>query len=247
MQSLAFDLEIVKELPDGQDWEPYRPFGVSIISTCTETWIFRTWPTADSIHKDGAERKYPAQLGAWGSVPAAHYLLDCAAADIPIITLNGLGFDFRVLVEELADLNDKALQHAIAQLAYSDMHIDIGFAMICELGFMCGMQAACKGMGLPGKSDGMTGKLIPTMWQGTLAEQELCLDYCRNDVAMTSLVWQGMLYHEALRYEDKQGHLHVWRPRDMTKLDVIHAQEAPEVGRPFWKRSKFTSWLEQYL
>ncbi len=241
MDSLAFDLEIVKSLPDGQDWEPYRPFGVSIISTCTHTWDFRTWPNASHYQP---HIPYPIDLPQFEAEVAARYMLEQAKAGYKIITLNGLGFDFRVLVEHVTH---PTLRRAIAKLAYSEAHIDIGFTMVCELGFMCGMQAACKGMGLPGKSEGMTGKLIPDMWKGDRVEQNKCLDYCKNDVAMTSLIFQGMLHHKMLRYEDKQGNLHVWVPRDLDKLDVIHAQEAPAVGRPFWKRDKFSSWVEQYL
>ena len=236
---VAFDLEIVKELPDGGDWEPYRPFGISIISTCTDSWDFRTWPLVPE------EYRYPLELSEEQTLFAVRYLQQAVAKGYKIITINGLGFDFRVLAEHLPNLPQ--IQKQIAELACSEHHIDIGFAMVCELGFMCGMQAMCDGFNLPGKSEGVTGKLIPAMWKSTLADQEKCLEYCRNDVAMTSLVYQSILHHKRLIYKTKTGIIKSWMPTNLHRLDVASMQKLPEVDKPFWPRSKFTDWLGLYL
>lgn len=238
-ESIAFDLEIAKELPDnGDDWDQYRPFGISIASCMTSNWRDFTLPDVSMLCPD---QRYPAQLNPEQANVMAHFLLDYPGT---IVTWNGLGFDFRVLIESMPD---NQLRYQVAQLAYSEQHIDLGFAMLCDLGYMCGLQAACEGMGLPGKSDGITGKLIPQLWRGTRLQQEECLNYCRNDVAMTMLVYQGLLHHGKLQYLDKMGSKHIWKPRDELVLDVRNAQLAPEVGRPYWKRSKFTGWLADYL
>lgn len=245
MKHVAFDLEIVKELPDGQDWEPYRPFGVSIISTCTDSWNFRTWPSTVPPDAILGYRRYPDQLTEYDAHHAADYLLDNASRGCKIVTWNGLGFDFRVLVEALP--KGQPVVRYIAELACSTMHIDIGFAMLCETGYMCGLQAACEGFGLPGKSDGISGKLIPALWKGTLADQEQCLEYCRNDVAMTSLVYHGILHHGKLIYKAKSGIKLSWVPKRLDAMDVVSVQKYPEPGKSSWPRSKFTGWLGQYL
>ena len=68
-----------------------------------------------------------------------------------LLTWNGLGFDFDILSEE------SNLLDTCRQLAAN--HVDMMFHVFCELGHAVGLDAAAKGMGLAGKTEGHEGRL----------------------------------------------------------------------------------------
>ena len=61
--------------------------------------------------------------------------------------------------------------------------MDMMFHAFCELGHGVGLDAAARGMGLAGKTKGMTGELAPVLWaQG---KREEVLRYVSQDVRTT--------------------------------------------------------------
>ena len=142
---IAFDIEIAKEIPDGcRDWSDIRPLGISCAATLADDGDLRLW------YGDIAGGAIAPQMGPQGVWELADYLLkqNLTRGRRPL-TWNGAGFDFDILAEETADAWNPGLCRRLAL-----DHLDMGLQMLCEKGFMCGLQAAAKGMGLAGKTEG---------------------------------------------------------------------------------------------
>lgn len=105
-----------------------------------------------------------------------------------IVTWNGLGFDFPLLAIEC---HDDGLTALIKEFAAN--HIDIGFQMLCEKGFMCGLNAAARGMKLSGKTEGMHGDLAPAMWKESREKQDIVLEYVAQDSRTTGEVYEAII------------------------------------------------------
>ena len=94
-QYLAFDIEIVKSLPDGlEDWKTQRPVGISCAATLTSEGELTVWY---AHQPDGyiSERMDRDDLSA-----LLVYLEAAVERGFTILTWNGLGFDFDILAEE---------------------------------------------------------------------------------------------------------------------------------------------------
>ena len=73
-----------------------------------------------------------------------------------IVTWNGLSFDFDILAEE------SGLVDQCKALAWQ--HVDMMFDFFCRRGFPVALDAAAKGLGLQGKTEGMSGSMAPRLW-----------------------------------------------------------------------------------
>ena len=98
MKILAFDLEIVKDIPEGtKDWKDIRPLGISCAATFySQDSIPIVWyhGMQNDIPQPGAMTK--EELKAMMDYILNLYSLD----DVKPLTWNGLQFDFDVLAEE---------------------------------------------------------------------------------------------------------------------------------------------------
>lgn len=244
---LAFDLEIATEIPGGtDDWKALRPLGISCAATMTDDGLLRLWHGPEQPDGRLAERMSAEECRA-----LADYL--CAQAHIgyPIVTWNGLGFDFDVLQEECGAGDTQTLCRHVA------LHdqIDIAFQMLCESGYMIGLDAAAKGMGLPGKTEGMHGDLAPVMWSQGRAEQDKVLEYVAQDVRTTADLYRAILKERCLRWRARSGKAAYWSPtlhvkgnvKDPRMLTVEECLQLPEPDTSWmtnpWPRSKFCGWL----
>ena len=93
-----------------------------------------------------------------------------------VATWNGMGFDFDILAEEsgmLAECRELAVNH-----------VDMMFHILCRLGFGVSLNAAAKGMNLPGKPEGMNGAMAPVLWAE--GKRETVLEYVAQDVRTTA-------------------------------------------------------------
>lgn len=234
---LVFDVESSKLVPDGRELDDFRPLGISVASTCTPDFLVRSWH--DNVQPDSD--MYGPQLTRPQARDLADYLLHISNSQHRmIITWNGLGFDFRTLAEECGDSYHA---EALAQLALSEYHIDVAFHMFKALGYMCRLQGACLGMGLPGKSEGVTGKLVPEMWAQSRAQQELCLEYSTNDVCITSLLFQAIIHNRKLRWLTQTGRANAWDiPGDGVPISVKAALALPQPNYLKWNERKFAGW-----
>ena len=154
MKYLAFDLEIVKELPEDEDWEKYRPLGISCAATIRSGDLhpIKWYPGQGRGRPNGGGMSklellkmvdYMEQQMDYGFIP---------------LTWNGLKFDFDVLAEESGD------KVSCRKLALN--HVDMMFHFFCLKGYPLSLKAASAGMGLEGKTEGMSGALAPVLWAG---------------------------------------------------------------------------------
>ncbi len=169
---LAFDIETAELLPDdATDVLQYRPLGIS----CAAAWgsdglVSKTWA---GKNPDGTVAGRLSRVEARGLV---NDLQAYVAQGYTLVTWNGLHFDFNVLAEE-ADAGPEC-----AELAKN--HVDMMFHVVCARGHFLGLQTACVGMGLGGKTEGVSGAEAPQMWADGRHEEVLA--YCLRDVEMTA-------------------------------------------------------------
>lgn len=246
---VAFDLEISKEIPDGvSDWRSCAPLGISCAATLRSDGDLRLWHGAEQADGMRAPQMSPAEVA-----QLVAYLKDQVQQHGQLLlSFNGLGFDFPVLVDELRSPDGLA---ECSALAYYD-HIDIGFQMVCQRGFMISLQTASQALGLPGKTDGMRGDLAPTMWARSREDQDTVLEYVAQDVRATLDLYNAIVTHGVVRWIARSGNAAMWIPRfcmDGTDRRLLTVQEclaisevtvAPGSAFQPWPRSKFAGWLQ---
>jgi uncharacterized protein YprB with RNaseH-like and TPR domain len=178
------------------------------------------------------------------------FLCDSIDDGYSILTWNGLSFDFPVLLEEITHPYYRERIPIIAR----KHHIDPGFQMFCEKGFLCGLQVACKGMGLQGKTEGMHGAAAPVMWAESREAQDKVLEYVAQDVRATLELYEAILDRGVLYWVTKSGSLGTWVPQFRENPDgsprMLTVEECLELPEPDvswmkepWPRSKFAGWL----
>lgn len=224
---LAFDLEIVKIIPEGEtDWKKHRPFGISCAATLRSDEDTPTLWT--SVFYQGAMKQTAV-------CNLIDYLRYRQQDDYTIVTWNGAGFDFDVLAEE------SGMVEACKELALN--HVDMFFHVFCLLGHAPGLDRAARGMGLAGKPEGMDGAQAPILWQ--LGQYQKVLDYLAGDVRMTLALAQMVEQSGSLEWISKNDNaMSVQIDRWLT---VKEAMELPEPDTSWminaWSRSKFVGWL----
>jgi len=167
---LAFDIETAKTTEDGTDWRSCRPLGISCAATLlADSTELRLW-------HGGKDRTSPAdRMGPQDAGGLVEYLATQAENGYTIVTWNGLGFDFDILAEESGMLAE------CRRLAIG--HVDMMFHALCQLGHGVGLDAAAKGIGLAGKTEGMSGAVAPVLWAE--GHREEVLQYVAQDVRTT--------------------------------------------------------------
>lgn len=232
---LAFDIETAKVVPEGQDLMACRPLGICCAATlpsdgCSPIlWYGQT---------EGS--RTAGQMSQQAVVNLVRYLVGMNDTGYTILSWNGLGFDFDILAEESGLLEECRV------LALG--HVDMMYQVFCERGHRLGLQAAARGMGLEGKSAGITGAEAPRLWAA--GDHQRVLDYNAQDVRTTL---------ELARKCEEQGFLQ-WitasgvpsrSPISLTPagwLTVHQAWLLPEPDTSWMDhpepRSKFTGWLQ---
>jgi len=235
---IFFDLEISRIIPENAgDWSEYRPFGISCAATMAGDEI-QLW------HGDENGRIAHC-MSVEQCQDLAFYLYDQWVLGAQIVTWNGLGFDFDVLAEEC---KRQGWHDNMVDLALS--HIDIAFAMFCDLGYMCSLDRAAEGMKIPGKVEGMGGGLTPVMWAGSREEQEAVLEYVAQDARVTRNLYEEIVTAGYLRWITQRGHpcKRPWYPHlvDGRLATVSESLEKPAPDTSWmdspWSREKFLGW-----
>jgi hypothetical protein len=190
-----------------------------------------------AIWHGGTDRSHPAdQLSRDEAAALVHFLEDQVKNGYTVLTWNGLGFDFDVLSEESQMLD------TCRKLAAN--HVDMMFHVLCELGYAVGLDAAAKGMGLAGKTKGMTGELAPVLWAA--GEREEVLKYVAQDVKTTLELATACESRGELRWVARSGKL---RSMALGKgwLTVSEAGRLPLPDTSWmssaWPRERFTGWM----
>lgn len=229
---LAFDIETAKVLPDNEsDWNSHRPLGISCAAT-----LLGDGDEAILWH-GGANPTTPAdRLSQQEVAGLVEYLATQAAQGYTIVTWNGVGFDFDILAEE------SGMPEECKRLAVT--HVDMMFHVLCQLGYCVGLNAAAKGMGLPGKSEGMTGAAAPVLWAE--GKRQEVLQYVVQDVRTTMEIATACEVCGAMRWIARSGmRRSMALPRGW--LSVEEAAKLPQPDTSWmsepWPRSKFTGWM----
>ncbi len=247
--NVAFDIEIADDLgPDCDDWRKLGSPGISCAATVTSSGELRLWHGTEQ-----ADGRLAGRMTAQDVRELLCYLDDLSVLDSAyVVTWNGTGFDWPILAAEA-----QGPEHVTACRMMACDHIDPAFQMLCEKGFMVGLQAAAVGMGLPGKSEGMHGDLAPAMWRQDRGAQEQVLEYVAQDARTTLDVYTAILKARGLAWTSKSGNACTWQPMMRVSLsgsgfrlltvDECLALPLPDTSRMRnpWPRTKFCGWLEE--
>ena len=216
---------------DGSDWKSFRPLGISCAATLA----------GDSdqpvLWHGGNDRALPAdRMSREEASGLVEYLVSQIGKGYTIVTWNGLGFDFDILAEESGMLAECR--------AIAETHVDMMFHVFCELGHGVGLDAAARGMGLAGKTKGMSGELAPVLWaQG---KREDVLAYVGQDVRATLELATACEALGIFRWVARSGKV---RSMALSEgwLAVSEAQHLPLPDTSWmddpWPRTKFTGWM----
>jgi len=232
---LAFDIETSKDIPveEGEDfnWKPYRPLGISCAAAfpCNAKEPI-VWYGKKS-NGTPAQRMSQSEAG-----NIVRELVKLIADGYTLLTWNGLGFDLDILAEESGSYNE------CRKLALN--HVDMMFHVFCELGYPVALDKAAQGLGIPGKSPGMSGFLAPKLWaQGRYQD---VLNYVKQDVSIVLQV--------ANKCEEQRRFAWITRKNTLSSRDLLRgwltvrdAILLPEPDTSWMSnpipRHRFTRWL----
>jgi hypothetical protein len=229
----AFDIEIVKAIPGSlDDWKVYRPLSISCAATLNIDGELRLW------HGQTPDGEIADQLSQAGAVELVAYLQKQVDAGFAILTWNGLGFDFDILAEESGRLEE------CQKLAL--WHVDMMFHLFCAKGYTLALDKAAKGMGLPGKTPGMTGEMAPPYWAE--GKRQEVLQYVGQDVRTTLDLATITEMRHALNWISGTGKPQALSlPRGWLRVQEALALPEPDTS---WQRnplklSKFIGWIKR--
>lgn len=230
MKYIAFDLEIAKELPEGEtDWKQHRPLGI----TCAAT--FASDDEQPELFYSMAPDNYVPQMGKDDLYELVKYLEYKVERGYTIVTWNGLAFDFDVLAEE------SGMYVQCAKLAMN--HVDMMFHIFCLRGHYLGLDKVAKGLGLSGKTEGMTGAKAPQMWAN--GQQAKILEYVAQDVRTTLQIALEVERLGMVQWTSAAGRLNMI---DIDRwLPVCEAQQLPLPDTSWMSnppsRDQFIAWM----
>jgi hypothetical protein len=226
---LAYDLEIAKPIPEGEsDWKKHRPLGITCAAAIASDGHQWLWYGHDG------KGLFTPQMTGEQCRHMMNVLGELADNGYTLLSWNGLGFDFDILAEE-----SQAFE-ACSRMALD--HVDMMFHFFCERGYPLGLDAAAKGMELPGKPEGMTGAKAPELWEN--GEYTRVLEYVVSDVKNTLAVAEAVEKAGRLNWTARSGRPNSW-PCDEW-LTVAKALKIPEPDTAWmtdpWSREKFYEW-----
>ncbi len=210
----------------GSDWKRFKPLGITCAAASNDGGLWN-W----HANTRGRFTKKMALLDIINMVEVLMELV--AKEDYTLLTWNGCGFDFDILAEE------SGMHKQCKALALN--HIDMMFHFHCSKGYPLGLDAAAKGMGLPGKPEGMDGAKAPELWP---ADPHRVMSYCATDVLNTLAVAEAVEAAGRLNWTARSGNPNSWPCKKW--LTVKEALELPEPDTSWmstpWAREKFYGW-----
>jgi hypothetical protein len=227
---LAFDIETAKVCSEEEsDWRSCRPLGIS----CAATLL----ADADkAILWHGGSDRPADRMDQTEAAALVEYLAVQVGRGYTIVTWNGVGFDFDILAEE-SEMLEKCRELAVS-------HVDMMFHVLCQLGHGVGLDAAARGMRLPGKSKGMSGVLAPVLWAE--GRRDEVLEYVAQDVRTTLELATKCEACGVLRWIARSG---MAREMELPEgwLSVKLAEQLPQPDTSWmtdpWPRTRFTGWM----
>ena len=233
---ISFDIEIAAIIPnDIQDWKQLRPLGITCAamawSLSDETIITDTW------HGENEQTRFAPRLSQDECIIVVHALKQAVAEGRTLLTHNGVSFDLDILAEE------SGLHAECVELAMNS--VDTMLHFFCEKGFPVGLDAIAKGMGIPGKMEGMSGALVPQLWvEGHFDE---VLDYVAQDAKCTLEVALAIEKRRELRWITQRGRLNMIPVNRLLAAREALGLPLPNtdwmMGNDRLTREKFTGWM----
>lgn len=230
---IGFDLEIVKELKEGEDWQASRPLGISCIGLA--------YPRGDREYQTSvfyAGIPGEPEGRAMNKEELAHAIerltRDAAQGYTPL-TWNGLNFDFQVLAEESGQAE------ACSWLALHS--VDMMFQFLMVKGFPLGLNTVAHSLGLTGKTEGMSGALAPIMWAGDASRlppdspfkdftprqlREKVLEYVQQDALTTLEVAEAVEAERGITWQARSGRWNSFLLKEQRWLSVIECLDLPD-------------------
>lgn len=96
MKYLSFDLEIVNEIPNGENWQDHRPLGISCAALLkSDSNVSMVFYHSEDGETPAAGAMTPEEL-----YDLVYMMLQGMSNDYVPLTWNGLQFAFPVLAEE---------------------------------------------------------------------------------------------------------------------------------------------------
>ena len=166
----GFDIETAKILPDNfGDLHDHRPLGIS----CAAFWC-EDEDQAEVFYSKDSDGNAAEKMSVEDLSIFIDRLIEKNKQGYDIVTHNGLGFDFDILAEESGRDDD------CRQLALN--HIDMMFHFFCGKGFVIGLNAAAKSIGISKPAD-VDGSVAPQLWKQ--GDYQTVLDYVAQDCRLT--------------------------------------------------------------
>lgn len=232
---LSFDLEIAALIPEGEtDWDQYRPLGI----TCVGFAYANDNGDIRALSLCGEERGNDTPLPRMTQADCQEIvkrLQNAVKNGYTILTWNGTSFDFDVLAEE------SGMHAECVELAMN--HADPMLQVYCIKGFPLGLDAVARGLGLAGKSEGVSGAKAPYLWAE--GKHEEVLEYVANDAKVTLQVALAIKRRKELTWIAKSGRrnsLHI--PKLLTVREALQLPlpDTSWMTEPM-PREKFISWM----
>jgi hypothetical protein len=175
-----------------------------------------------------------------------------------VITWNGMNFDFPLLAAVCAEPYSTEIKRVALK-----RHIDIGYCMVTDIGFMIGLDKAAKSLGIQGKTEGMHGYLAPLLWHperplteeelveikpfgvipGSDQAKELCLKYVGQDSKVSVDVYEALVIQKSLSWLTRTGKVvrTPWIPSftEGRLMTVYEASMIEPVRTPWWPENPF--------
>lgn len=252
----SFDIEVAESFDDTREnngsliHPPYRlPISCAAIAVHTdseETQVF-------SFGID--DRMSPPQVRELVGTLSILSSMGCQ-----IVTWNGAGFDFRCLEfwakQGVSQFAARLWSEEVSFLARN--HIDPGFLMVCQFGYMIGLNTCARALDVEGKLEGVSGVLAPLLWSGltgkedgdtlkeiaslgtipgSLQARNLCLDYVKQDAITTLEVYlalKNLHRYAGIHWITARGKVShsAWIPERDVNGDLLSVLEANNLPQP---------------
>lgn len=236
MQYVAFDIEVARTFDDslerdGVEWD--ARLGITCAATmCSGDSSPRVWWDQNIVTGDPMP-----QMGENELQYLVQWLNHKVLEGYKIVTINGAGFDLRVLAAE------SGLHRICQRLAYGS--IDIFFQILCLKGYSPGLKALSNSMSKVAKMEGMDGLQAVDLW---MTDHEKVLKYVGLDAQSTLEVAEAISKEGAARWISKTGrHNRVDVPYLMTVGEALKvpAPDTSWMNKP-WTRDRFVGWLTEF-
>jgi len=237
---IAFDLEIAEVVDLGDDLDPARGLGISCAATLSSDGDLKLW------YGKGPGGGYAPRMEDWEAWELANWLHEQQAAGVPIVTWNGLSFDFHVLAVESGDFD------TCAQLALG--HVDLMFVFHVVKGFPLSLKKAAEACGSHKGAGGIeSGEDAPRLWRDGRFEDALA--YVAQDARATADVARHLLRYGGFTWISRSGYPRVFllpretRAQGLANLTAEKVREWPLPDTSWMSnpipRQRFLRWLEK--